>query len=205
VSNIYKVVPTTNATLNPASPNGKNTWYTSDVSVTLAVNPGSYGGAVTTEYQLNGGAWTASTGAAIVFGEGVHQLGFRSRDQAGNTEQVKTIVFKVDKTLPTLSVVLDKTLIWPPNHQMVTINAAMGAADAGSGIDSVILTNITSSKPDSGRGGDVEAEFGKPVSSFAVRAERGSVYTVSYTAADKAGNKTVKAATVTVPNDQSGL
>jgi large repetitive protein len=205
VSNIFKVVPTTNATLNPASPNGKNTWYTSDVSVTLAVNPGSYGGAVTTEYQLNGGAWTSSTGAAIVFGEGVHQLGFRSRDQAGNTEQVKTIVFKVDKTLPTLSVALDKTMIWPPNHQLVTINAALGAADAGSGIDSVILTNITSSKPDSARGGDVEAEFGKPVSSFAVRAEKGSVYTVSYTATDKAGNKTVKTATVTVPNDQSGL
>jgi hypothetical protein len=205
VSNIFKVVPTTNATLNPASPNGKNTWYTSDVSVTLAVNPGSYGGTVTTEYQLNGGAWTASAGAAIVFGEGVHQLGFRSRDQAGNTEQVKTIVFKVDKTLPTLSVALDKSMIWPPNHQMVQINAALGAADAGSGIDSVILTNITSSKPDSGRGGDVEAEFGKPVSSFAVRAEKDSVYTVSYTATDKAGNKTVKTATVTVPHDQSGL
>jgi large repetitive protein len=205
VSNIFKVVPTTNATLNPASPNGKNTWYTSDVSVTLAVNPGSYGGAVTTEYQVNGGAWTASTGAAIVFGEGVHQLGFRSRDQAGNAEQVKTIVFKVDKTLPTLSVALDKTMIWPPNHQLVTINAALGAADAGSGIDSVILTNITSSKPDSGRGGDVEAEFGQPVSSFAVRAEKGSVYTVSYTATDKAGNKTVKTATVTVPQDPSGL
>ena len=205
VSNIFKVVPTTSATLNPASPNGKNTWYTSDVSVTLAVNPGSYGGAVTTEYQVNGGAWTASTGAAIVFGEGVHQLGFRSRDQAGNVEQVKSIEFKVDKTLPTQSVVLDKTMIWPPNHKMVEINAALGAADAGSGIDSVILTNITSNKPDSGRGGDVEAEFGKPVTSFAVRAEKDRVYTVTYTATDKAGNQTVKTATVTVPHDQSGL
>ena len=69
----------------------------------------------------------------------------------------------------------------------------------------MVLTNITSNKPDSGRGGDVEAEFGKPVTSFAVRAEKDSVYTVTYTATDKAGNKTVKTATVTVPQDQAGL
>ena len=60
VSNIYKVVPTTSVAMLPASPNGKYSWYTTDVSLNLAVNPGSYGGAVTTEYQVNGGAWTAT-------------------------------------------------------------------------------------------------------------------------------------------------
>ena len=44
VSNIYTVVPTTSVAMLPASPNGKNSWYTTDVSLTLAVNPGSYGG-----------------------------------------------------------------------------------------------------------------------------------------------------------------
>jgi hypothetical protein len=204
VNNIYKVVPTTAFTLTPASPNGKNAWYTSDVSVTLAVNPGSYGGAVTTEYQVNGGAWIASSGAPIVFGEGTYHMGFRSRDQAGNVEQDKTIDFKVDKSLPTLAVALDKSAIWPPNHKMVQVNAALTAADAASGVDSVVLTNITSNKPDSGNG-DVDAQFGTDATSFSLRAEKDRVYTVTYTVTDKAGNTTVKTATVTVPHDQSGL
>ena len=37
VSNIYKIAPITTATLNPATPNGKNSWYTSDVTVSLSV------------------------------------------------------------------------------------------------------------------------------------------------------------------------
>jgi RecA/RadA recombinase len=69
---------------------------------------------------------------------------------------------------------------------------------------SVVLTNITSNKPDSGMG-DVDAQFGTNATTFSVRAERDRVYTVTYTATDKAGNKTVKTATVTVPHDQSGL
>ena len=167
VNNIYKLVPTTDVALDPASPNGKNAWYTSNVSVTLGVAPGSYGGAVTTEYQVNGGAWTASTGTPIVFGEGAYKLSFRSRDQAGNVEQSKSIEFNVDKTLPTLAVALDNSAIWPPNHQMVPVNAALSSADALSGVESVVLTNITSNKPDSGRG-DVEAQFGTDATSFSL-------------------------------------
>jgi hypothetical protein len=204
VNNIYKVVPTTSVAMLPASPDGKNSWYTTDVSLTLAVNPGAYGGAVTTEYQVNGGAWTATAGEALPFTEGVYTVSFRSRDQAGNVEQTKTIQFKVDKTAPTLSVALDKSTIWPPNHTMVPVTATLSATDAGAGIESVVLTSITSDKPDSGQG-DIHADFGTPSTTFSVRAEKDRVYTVTFTATDKAGNKTVKTATVTVPHDQSGV
>jgi hypothetical protein len=204
VSNIYTIVPTTNVVMLPASPDGKNSWYTTDVSLTLAVNPGSYGGAVTTEYQVNGGAWTATAGEALTFTEGVYTVGFRSRDEAGNVEQTKTIQFKVDKTAPTFSVALDKSTIWPPNHTMVPVIATLSATDAGAGIESVVLTSITSDKPDSGLG-DIHADFGTPSTTFSVRAEKDRVYTVTFTATDKAGNKTVKTATVTVPHDQSGI
>ena len=44
VSNIYKIAPITTATLNPASPNGKNSWYTSDITVSLSVYASVYGG-----------------------------------------------------------------------------------------------------------------------------------------------------------------
>jgi hypothetical protein len=203
VSNIYKVVPTTSVAMLPASPNGKNSWYTTDVALTLAVNPGSYGGAVTTEYQVNGGAWTATSGETLTFSEGVYTVAYRSRDEAGNVEQTKTIQFQVDKTAPTLSVALDKSTIWPPNHTMVPVIATLSATDAGAGIESAVLTSITSDKPDSGLG-DIHADFGTPSTTFSVRAEKDRVYTVTFTATDKAGNKTVKTATVTVPHDESG-
>jgi len=60
VNNIYKVVPTTSVAMLPASPNGKNSWYTTDVSLNLAVNPGSYGGAVATDKAGNKTVMTAT-------------------------------------------------------------------------------------------------------------------------------------------------
>ncbi|MDQ0897846.1 OmpL47-type beta-barrel domain-containing protein [Paenibacillus sp. V4I7] len=203
VSNIYKIAPITTATLSPATPNGKNSWYLADVTVSLSVYASVYGGAVTTEYQVNDGDWMVYTGSIPAFGEGAYKLGYRSMDEAGNLEQLKTIEFKVDKSAPVLSVQLDKTSIWPPNHKMITINAALTSSDDGSGVESVVLTSITSNQPDSGQG-DILANFGTAATSFSVRAERGNIYTITYTATDKAGNKTVSTETVTVPHDQSG-
>ena len=205
VSNIWKTAPVTTATVSPAQPNGKNSWYTTDVTVSLSVYASVYGGAVTTEYQINDGDWTVYNGSVPAFGDGTYKVGFRSKDEAGNVEQLKTIEFKVDKIAPVLSVQLDKTSIWPPNHMMVPIHATLLPSDDGSGIESVVLTSITSNLPDSGRGGDIQAHFGTAATSFNVRAEKGSIYTITYTATDKAGNKTVRTATVTVPHDQSSV
>jgi hypothetical protein len=203
VSNIYKIAPITTASLSPATPNGKNSWYLADVTVSLSVYASVYGGAVTTEYQVNDGDWMIYTGSIPAFGEGAYKLGYRSTDEAGNLEQLKTINFKVDKSAPVLSVQLDKTSIWPPNHTMVPIHATLLSNDDGSGVESVVLTSITSNRPDSGKG-DILANFGTAATSFSVRAERGNIYTITYTATDKAGNKTPVSVTVTVPHDQSG-
>ncbi|MDQ0874542.1 hypothetical protein QFZ77_003201 [Paenibacillus sp. V4I3] len=202
VSNIYKIAPVTTATLSPAAPNGNNSWYTTDVSVNLSVSANVYGGAVTTEYQVNDGAWITYTGSIPAFGEGSYKFGYRSTDQAGNVEQLKTVEFKVDKTQPSLIVQLDKTSIWPAEHKMVTINATLNSSDAVSGVESVVLTSITSNQPDSGQG-DIQANFGTAATSFSLRAEKSRIYTITYTATDKAGNKTVTSVTVTVPHDQS--
>ncbi|MCA0755062.1 discoidin domain-containing protein [Paenibacillus sp. N4] len=204
VGNIWNNAPVTTAALSPAQPTGKNSWYTTDVTVSLSVSADPAGGAVITEYQVNDGEWMVYTGSIPSFGDGVYKLSYRSKDAAGNVEQLKTIEFKVDKTAPALSVQLDKTMIWPPNHKMVPINATLLSSDDGSGIESVVLTSITSNLPDSGRGGDIQADFGTAATSFSVRAERGSIYTITYTVTDKAGNKTVVTATVTVTHDQSG-
>ncbi|CAH1223407.1 hypothetical protein PAECIP111891_05518 [Paenibacillus allorhizoplanae] len=203
VSNINKIAPVTVATLSPAAPNGSNSWYTTDVSISLSVSANVYGGAVTTEYQVNDGAWITYTGAIPAFSEGTYKFGYRSKDQAGNVEELKTVEFKVDKTMPALSVQLDKTSIWPANHQMVTINATLNSSDATSGVESVVLTSITSNGLDTGQG-DIQANTGTAATSFSLRAEKGRTYTITYTATDKAGNKKVTSVTVAVPHDQSG-
>lgn len=205
--NIDKTAPVTIAALNPAAPTGSNGWYTSDVTVSLAVYDNAIG-AAKTEYQVNNSAWMTYTGSIPAFGEGAYKVGYRSTDAAGNVEQTQTIEFKVDTTAPSLSLQIDVPEIWPANHVMVTVHATLVSSDATSGIASVILTSITCNEPDSGLD-DIQANIGSTDTEFSLRAERsstgvGRVYTITYTATDNAGNQTVATVFATVPHDQSG-
>lgn len=89
---------------------------------------------------------------------------------------------------------------------MVPIHITVEAADAMSGLPSVVLTSITSNEPNDD---DIqEAVIGTNDTDFYVRAERsghgeGRVYIVTYTATDRAGNVTVATADIPVPHDQS--
>ncbi len=201
-----QTAPVSVASVSPAAQNGSNGWYTSDVTVNLTASD-DLSNVAKTEYQVNNGDWITFTGSIPVFGEGIYKVDYRSTDQAGNVEQIQTIEFKIDKTAPSLPVQLDKTSLWPANHKMVTINTSLNSSDATSGVASVVLTSITSNEPDSGQG-DIQANIGAAATTFSLRAERsgngmGRIYTITYTATDKAGNKTVTSVTVTVPHDQS--
>jgi dienelactone hydrolase len=201
------IAPVSVASVQSVGPTGSNGWYTSDVRVSLTVND-NLSGVAGTEYQVNNGAWTNYTGSIPALGEGNHTVSYRSMDLAGNLEQTQTITFKIDKTSPLLVVELDQSTIWPANHKMVKVNAALNSSDAASDIASVVLTSITSDEPDSGQG-DIQANIGTTDTSFSLRAERsgsgkGRTYTISYTATDNAGNQTVTSATVKVPHDRSG-
>ncbi|TYP76576.1 OmpL47-type beta-barrel domain-containing protein [Paenibacillus methanolicus] len=198
--------PVTAATVSPETPDGSNGWYTSDVTISLATN-NAISKVARTEYRVNDGPWVPYTGSIPPFSDGEYTFHYRSVDQAGRTESSQAIAFKVDTTAPELTVRLDKTSIWPANHKMVTVNAALTTNDDVSGVASVNLTSITSDEQDSGQG-DIQAAIGTPASSFALRAERsgngdGRTYTVTYTATDQAGNQTVTAVPVIVPHDQS--
>ncbi|RTE10842.1 hypothetical protein EJQ19_06155 [Paenibacillus whitsoniae] len=206
VTQADKTAPVSAASVRPASPNGSNGWFTSDVMVSFSASD-DLSGVAKIEYQVNNGGWMTYTGSIPAFDEGIYTVGYRSYDQAGNVEQVKTIEFKIDKTAPLLSVQLDKASIWPANHQMVTIHATLNSSDDASGVASVVLTSITSNEPDRGHG-DIEAIYGTKATSFRLRAERlgngiGRTYTISYTATDNAGNETSASATITVPHDHS--
>ncbi|MBD0383644.1 G-D-S-L family lipolytic protein [Paenibacillus sp. WST5] len=205
VSNIDKIAPVSEASVSPAAPNGSNGWHTSDVTVTLSAID-HLSGVAKTEYQINDGDWITYTGTIPAFEEGMYKVGYRSTDHAGNVEQIKTIEFKIDKTVPLLTVQLDKTSIWPPNHKMIDIKATLNANDALSGVASVVLTSITINEPDSGQG-DIQANLGTEAATFSLRAERlgnksGRIYTITYTVTDKAGNQSTAVSTVSVPHNQ---
>ncbi len=131
-----------------------------------------------------------------------------------NSETDYTLTVEgLDEVAPTISVSLDPSQLWPPNHTMQTITATVTVADNCPGV-TYVLTSITSNEPDNGLGdGDKpndiqDADYGTADTQFSLRAERsgagtGRVYTVTYTATDACGHSATASATVTVPHDMS--
>lgn len=191
--------------------NSPSTWQSGNVVVTLNASD-TYSGLEATYYQINGGE--AHSGNTIQFTqEGTYTLTYWSVDKVGNIEAKHSKTIKIDKTAPKLQVTLDKTSLWSPNHKLIQINAFINTDDSMSDLESVVLTSITSNEPDAGLddedlANDIQgAAYGTLDTSFLVRAERagygsGRVYTITYTATDKAGNQTQYVVTVEVPHNQ---
>jgi len=112
-----------------------------------------------------------------------------------------------DTTPPTISVTLTPSVLWPPNHKMVTVNATISVSDNVDPHPAVKLVSITCNET-TVPSDYADASFGTDDRQFSVRAERtgqrkeGRVYTVTYSATDAAGNQATATATVTVPHDQ---
>jgi hypothetical protein len=116
----------------------------------------------------------------------------------GVTTVSRTI--KRDATPPTVTCVPTPDTLWPPNGKLVPVDVAVEVADAGSGADGFALTG----KPPEDTAGFVLDE---PDVHGLLRAQRPGdggdrVYTLTYTAADVAGNTATCDAAVTVPHDQ---
>lgn len=136
-------------------------------------------------------------------------------DKSGNTATGTQIVKVVDTTAPTLTLSVSPTILWPPNHRLVNIHAAITVSDICDPAPKVRLASITSSEPDSGTGAhdvpnDIQgAAFGTDDRTFRLRAEHspGGVrtYTITYVAEDKSGNTTTAQATVRVPKSGATL
>ena len=133
------------------------------------------------------------------------------------TNTVVNRISNEDTEPPTISVVLNRDALWPPNHKMVPIVATIDVEDnrdtEGAGLDWV-LESITSDEPDNGKGdgntiGDIaEADTGTTDIEFKLRSERsgkgdGRKYTIIYRATDSAGNAAWDTVCVDVHHDQS--
>ena len=114
---------------------------------------------------------------------------------------------RLDITPPTLSVTLSPATIWPPDNKLVAVTAAITVKDDYDPAPEIQLVSITSNETLAA--GDIQgATVGTDVRQFQLKAARagnnlaGRIYTVTYSATDGSGNKSIATATLTVPHDQ---
>jgi hypothetical protein len=143
---------------------------------------------------------------------GEHLITLRVTDQGGlsDTDEVEVDV-AADTTGPQIVVALSPNVLSPPDHRFRPIHATVTAVDACGSVD-VVLLGVTSS--DAGitsnpvPSSDIRgAATGTADYDFELRAERlgagsGRIYTVTYQAADGAGNVSNGSAEVLVPHNR---
>ncbi len=143
---------------------------------------------------------------------GTTTVTFTARDADGNSATCTADVNVQDTIKPTISVVLNRVTLRPPNHKLMDIGAVVTVYDICDPNPTFVLTSITSNEPDNGLGdgdtaGDIQgASFGTADTSFKLRSERsgtgtGRVYTIVYTASDKSGNTQTATVRVVVPHN----
>ncbi len=143
--------------------------------------------------------------------ENISKMAGDDKDLSNNMTALTTT--PVDTTPPIVTLTVAPTVLWPPNHKMITINAIVTTEDICDPDPEIRLVSITSNEPDNGQGdgntvNDIQnAEFGTEDLSFQLRAERsgkgtGRVYTITYEAEDGSGNVGMASAMVTVPKNQ---
>jgi len=121
--------PVTTNSFDPPTPNGENGWYVSNVTVTLNATDDESGVNVT-YYTLNAtGGWHRYTEPFLMSMDGNHSIEYYSVDNAGNVEDIKSVICKIDQTRPCI-------IAGPINRFLKTTLYAV-VADLTSGINRV--------------------------------------------------------------------
>ena len=115
-----------------------------------------------------------------------------------------------DNTPPEMKISVTPGMLWPPNHQMVTVTPKIiSVTDNCDPAPKVNLLSVTSSEPDNGLGdGDTANDIVQNSNgTISLRAERSGkvserTYTITYQATDASGNTSTATATVTVPHNK---
>jgi hypothetical protein len=133
------VAPTTTASLSPAA--NANGWNNTAVTVDLAATDDAGGSGVkeistTLSGAQTGSALTAgSMTSSSITAEGITTLTFFARDNAGNQETAKTVMIRIDQTVPSIAgsrLPLANAYGW--NNSDVTVH--FDCSDVLSGIES---------------------------------------------------------------------
>lgn len=184
-----------------------------DITVEQATRDGTSVPLTATATDICDAAVEVTSDALAIYPLGTTTVTFTAKDDSGNSATGSMTVHVVDTTPPVVGFTLTPNVLWPPNHKMVTIRAAVTATDICDAAPAVRLLSITSDEPDDAPGlgdgatvQDIQAAIGTGTRTFKLRAERageldGRVYTVTYTATDASGNTGTATTTVRVPHD----
>lgn len=148
----------------------------------------------------------------LVLGE--HTIHLSAYDGINQEREASINISVRDTTVPALAPVPDKNILWPPNHNMVTVTIRTNARD-NSGGPVTLSAVVFSDEPQNGCGdGDTSPDWTEPVINqttgvitLQLRSERsgmgdGRVYTIRITATDSSGNSSVGDVQIIVPHDQ---
>lgn len=211
---LYRVGGDTNEPVTEVVLSGqdRNGWYNQNVNVTLNATDDK-SGVAKTEYKMNDGHWQTYQGSFDVSAEGENVVQYRSTDLVGNIEDAKSVTVKIDKSVPTLNVSFNTSVLTDRNHTLIPIKALVEGADTLSGLERMELVSITNNQPDDGKGDgktiqDIQgADFGIFDTNFLLKAERSGsgdrVYTVTYKAWDHAGNSVTQSSQIIVKHNNS--
>ncbi|MEM2738674.1 MAG: hypothetical protein QXK93_06795 [Candidatus Bathyarchaeia archaeon] len=116
--------PITNLTLHGDL--GLNGWFTSSVAVNMSTNVPVKG----TEYSFDNITWLNFTSPFTLNEEGYHRIYYRSIDTAGNIEQTKEEIIKIDKTPPIGYVQINAGAEYTDSRKVtLTLNAVDNVSD----------------------------------------------------------------------------
>lgn len=130
--------PVTTHQFTPATPDGDNDWYVSDVTITFSAVD-DISGVAWTKYSLNnGGTWTTHTGPGafdVIVSSGIYQILYYSADNVGNVESTNgPFVIMVDTVKPQKSFFSFPIILGPVYFALFSIGFAK---DSISGLERV--------------------------------------------------------------------
>jgi hypothetical protein len=119
--------PVTTIYFDPPTPNGLNGWYITNVTVTLNATDNQSGVYKTYCSLSPGGNYT---GPIVVSQDGVYAITYWSIDNAGNVEVIHSVVLRIDKTPPEITVTVEKI-------GFMTWRVTANVSDVTSGVDRI--------------------------------------------------------------------
>ena len=125
---------------------GQNSWYTTDVTVTLSATGGD-GGVDHTEYSLDNGAWTVYTTPIPITTDGTHTLRYMSTDAAAQDEAIRTATIRIDQAVPVTAAGKSGSWVWLNATDSTSgVGVVMYRIDGGAWTICTGAFNVTGSK-----------------------------------------------------------